>query len=340
MLNNISNEFESKCKICGKKLKNMSKDKCTECLRKIYATSILEELNSIGIDSELSFKKSDLEVLKYPEFKILDYIWTLQEFNLLTENNITKEFSLKDEYTINEFINQYKQYLDSDEKTEKDKKPSIVKECLLCKKTLKITEFYTSNQTEDGYSDYCKNCDSLIRTGENLSSILNFVTPNETFEIEELTPKFENDKLLVLAIIWNLLDNDLIETIEEEKIYKLKDENTVRDFLKKVSEDEDEEIIIKNEQKTQNIEDTSNLMNYFISNKTEDEFEIIVKGIVENKNLFNILKDLEIFDASLKRIVTYKIEDNETEILFELKSKIENLKIILEKLEKLNWIKK
>lgn len=327
MLINIPTESENKCKICGKKLKDASKDKCKECLRKSYAASILKELNDIGINSEISFKKSDLEVLKYPEFKLLDYIWTLQEMNLLTENNITNEFSLKDKDTINDFISKYGQDSDSEEKV---KKPSIVKECLLCGKTLKVSEFYTSNQTEDGYSDYCKNCDTLMKTSENLSSLLNFVEPGETFEIEYLNSEFD-DKLLVLAIIWNLLDNDLIETIEEEKTYKLKDKETVNNFLKKVS---------KEEIKTPVIGDDSNLMNYFISNKTEDYFEIIVKGTIKNDHLFDILKDLEIFDTSLKRIVTYKIDTEKTETLFELKSKIENLNIIIEKLEKLNWIKK
>ena len=327
MLINIPTESENKCKICGKKLKDASKDKCKECQRKSYAASILKELSDIGITSEISFKKSDLEVLKYPEFKLLDYIWTLQEMNLLTENNVTNEFSLKDKDTINDFISKYGQGSDSEEKV---KKPSIVKECLLCGKTLKVSEFYTSNQTDDRYSDYCKNCDSLMKTSENLSSLLNFVDPNETFEIEYLNSKFD-DKLLVLAIVWNLLDNDLLETIEEEKTYKLKDKETINNFLKKVS---------KEEIKTPVIGDNANLMNYFISNKTEDYFEIIVKGTIENNHLFDILKDLEIFDTSLKRIVTYKIDNEKTETLFELKSKIENLNIIIEKLEKLNWIKK
>lgn len=335
MLTNIPNESENKCKICGKKLKDTSKDTCKECLRKIYAASILKELNEIGINTEISFKKSDLEVLKYPEFKLLDYIWTLQELNLLTENNITNEFSLKDKNTINDFINKYGEYSNSEEKEKKVKKPSIVKECLLCGKTLKVSEFYTTNHTEDGYSDYCKNCDSLIKTSENLSSLLNFVKPNEIFEIEDLNSKFD-DKLLVLAIVWNLLDNDLLETIEEEKTYKLKEEETIKKFLNKVSKEEynDEGI------KTPIIGDNDNLMNYFISNKTADYFEIIVKGTIENDYLFDILKDLEIFDTSLKRIVTYKIDNEKTETLFELKSKIENLNIIIEKLEKLNWIKK
>lgn len=333
MLINIPTESENKCNICGKKLKDVSKDKCKECLRKCYAASILKELNNIGINSEISFKKSDLEVLKYPEFKLLDYIWTLQEMNLLTENNVTNEFSLKDKDTINDFISKYGQDLDSEGKEEQAKKPSIVKKCLLCGKTLKVSEFYTSKQTKDGYSDYCKNCDSLMKTSENLSSILNFVEPNETFEIEYLNSEFE-DKLLVLAIVWNLLDNDLLETIEEEKTYKLKDKETVKNFLNKVSKEYEEEI------KTQDIEDNVHLMNYFISNKTDDYFEIIVKGTIENDYLFDILKDLEIFDTSLKRIVTYKINNEKTETLFELKSKIDNLNTIIEKLEKLNWIKK
>lgn len=335
MLTNISDESLNKCKICGKKLRNTAKDKCVDCLRKIYAVSILKELNEIGINSEISFKKSDLKILKYPEFKLSDYIWTLQELNLLTENSVKNEYSLKDKDTINDFINKYGQYSDTEEKEKKEKKQRIVKECSLCGKTLKITEFYTSKKTEDGYSEYCKNCDSLIKTSENLLSLLDFVKPNETFEVEDLNSRFD-DKLLVLAIVWNLLDNDLLETIEEEKTYKLKDEDTVNSFLNKVSKDE----YNHREIKTQNIEDNSNLMNYFISNKTEEYFEIIVKGTIENEFLFDILKDLEIFGASLKRIVTYKIDNEKTETLFELKSKIENLDKIIEKLEVLNWIKK
>lgn len=340
MLTNISDESVNKCKICGKKLRNTTKDKCIDCLRKIYAVSILKELEDIGINSEISFKKSDLEILKYPDFKLSDYIWTLQEMNLLTENTVTNEFSLKDKDTINDFINKYGQYSDSQEKGEKVKKRSIVKECLLCGKTLKITEFYTSKKTKDGYSDYCKSCDSLIKTSENLLSLLDFVKPNETFEVEELTSDFDNDKLLVLAIIWNLLDNDLIDTVEEEKVYKLKDEDTIKNFLSKVSKEYLEYSTTKDNPKTPNLEETASLMNYFISNKTADYFEIIVKGTIENNNLFDILKDLEIFDTSLKRIVTYKIDSEKTETLFELKSKIENLDIIIEKLENLNWIKK
>lgn len=340
MLNNISDKSMNKCNICGKKLRNTSQDKCIDCLRKIYAVSILKELNDIGINSEISFKKSDLEILKYPDFKLSDYIWTLQEMNLLTENSVTNEFSLKDEDTINDFINKYEKYSDSQKKEEKIKKRNIVKECSLCGKTLKITEFYTSKKTEDGYSDYCKNCDSLIKTSENLLSILNFVKPDETFEVEELTLNFNNDKLLVLAIIWNLLDNDLINTVEEEKIYELKDEDTIKNFLSKVSKEYTKYGTTRDNTKIPNLEETPSLMNYFISNKTADYFEIIVKGTVKNNNLFDILKDLEIFDTSLKRIVTYKIDSEKTETLFELKSKINNLDIIIKKLEKFNWIKK
>ncbi len=353
MNNNISNNSK-KCIICGKKLKNINKDKCTDCLRKIYAVSIINELKDIGISSEINFKKRDLEVLNYPDYQILDYIWTLQELNLLNENHTTNEFSLKDKETLDNFIKKYGQSSNLGENKQKCKKQNIVKKCLLCGKTLKISEFYKSKQAEKGYSDYCKTCNSLIQAYENLSSLLEYVNPEEIFKIDELYHKFNNDKLLVFAIIWNLLDNDLLETIEEEKIYKLKDETTINNFQNKVSNEKFINIINIHETtkinhptnpKTQKSPDfdnnyhNDNVMNYFITNKTTQFFEIIVKGIINNDYLFKLLNDLEMFNQSLKRIVTYKIDPNNTEVLFELKSDLDSLNIIIDKLEKFEWIK-
>ena len=88
------------------------------------------------------FKKDDLKSLNLVDLQIKDYIWTLQEFNLIEVDN--NKFKLKNEETLNNFrIESKMDPIDFDGLTEGDR---LDKTCKTCGKTLPISRFYKSSE--------------------------------------------------------------------------------------------------------------------------------------------------------------------------------------------------
>ncbi len=79
--NNIEN-----CIVCGKKLKKNQKNICRSCFKKQYASRIIKKLVSV-VKPQVTFKKRDLNILNLDDVQIQDYIWTLQEFDLIDVDN-------------------------------------------------------------------------------------------------------------------------------------------------------------------------------------------------------------------------------------------------------------
>lgn len=96
----------------------------------MYGAKIIVKLLKY-IDPKIPFKKDDLISLNLPDFQVMDYIWTLQELNLISEDNSSDNYSLKDKATLNEFVAKWKDpestYIPSE-----DEENFIIKRCPYC----------------------------------------------------------------------------------------------------------------------------------------------------------------------------------------------------------------
>ena len=173
------------CGICGRKLKPNEKNLCKTCLKKQYASKIIKKLVSV-VQPEISFKKNDLSSLNLDDIQIKDYIWTLQEFNLIEVDN--NRFKLKDKNTLNNFrIESHMEPIDFDS-LEKENK--LNRTCKICGKTLPISQFYKSSE---GYGDTCKICKKLMVTSKYLEDIIKCVGFDNEFDVNELTEYIPNE---------------------------------------------------------------------------------------------------------------------------------------------------
>lgn len=330
------------CMVCGKELPdNYTKDKCKRCFKKGYASKIIIRLLE-SIDPEVPFKKEDLSSLGLMSIQISDYIWTLQEFDLINENKTNHTYSLKDENTLKKFIAKWGDPKKLEEQNQNHAKLS--KTCPLCGKTLNISEF---TETSKGIDEYCKNCKRLMRTAKGLNNILTHVDIGFPFKKEDLNDYFP-EPLILTGTIWDLQDANLISYDDSTKKYTIKDESIIRPFLNKYLIEEDDEIKI-NIDKVEDVEEVkvdvepteiieSNIQ-YFISDKTLDSFEIIAKGSIKNSELFDTIAELKVIENSLKRIMSYKKDDMNTEIIIELQNNLINLDETEKQIKKLGWDK-
>lgn len=211
------------CGICGRKLKPNEKNLCKTCLKKQYASKIIKKLVSV-VQPEISFKKNDLSSLNLDDIQIKDYIWTLQEFDLIDVDN--NKFKLKDKNTLNNFrIESHMEPIDFDSLEEENK---LNRTCKICGKTLPISQFYKSSE---GYGDTCKICKKLMVTAKYLEDIIKCVGFDNEFDVDELTEYIPNQNQ-IMGMIWSLQDNDLLIGKESE-IYILVDKSKCLEFLDK-----------------------------------------------------------------------------------------------------------
>lgn len=211
------------CIICGRKLKSNEKNFCKSCLKKQYASKIIKKLVSV-VQPEISFKKNDLNTLNLDDIQIKDYIWTLQEFDLIDVDN--NKFKLKDKNTLNDFrIESHMEPIDFDSLEEENK---LNNTCKICGKTLPISQFYKSSE---GYGDTCKICKKLMVTARYLEDIIKCVGFDKEFDVDELTEYIPNENQ-IMGMIWSLQDNDLLIGKGSET-YILVDKSKCLEFLDK-----------------------------------------------------------------------------------------------------------
>lgn len=149
----VESENMKVCKVCGKELSDdYSQDKCKKCLKKVYGAEIIVKLLN-HIDPEISFKKEDLISLGFPDFKVMDYIWTLQELNLISKNNSSDSYSLKEKNILNKFISKWGD-LDSE-----DEENFVVKRCPNC-----------GTKVEDDL--YCEQCGTKLQEENDSKNII------------------------------------------------------------------------------------------------------------------------------------------------------------------------
>lgn len=221
----------NKCSICGRSLnKNSEKNICKRCLRKQYAVSILEKLLP-SIEPGIPFRQDDLKLINLKKLQIQDYIWTLQEFNLITKKN--SKYILKPRDTLDKFAQECNLKIKTDEKTS----VSLSKTCETCGETLEISNYYTSETNDDGYENNCKKCIKLIKSAIFLKQLNKYIKWEEEFNENDLKPYFK-DTFQLKGNIWNLLENDLIKNKFNTQNYILTDEKTGLKFIKKYYKEE------------------------------------------------------------------------------------------------------
>ena len=208
------------CLFCGKKLNKNQKRICRSCARKQYASRIIKKLVST-VPPGQTFKKQDLKALDMKDIQIQDYIWTLQEFNLIDVDN--NKFKLKDEDTLNNFRIESNMHPIDFKEINKEK---LYKNCKTCGKSLHISQFY---KISDGYEDNCKKCKRLIITAKYLEDIINYFGFDNEFTDIDLKKHVPNQNQLT-GMIWSLQDNDLL--IEKKtNVYVLTEKSICLKFL-------------------------------------------------------------------------------------------------------------
>ena len=228
-INESTVEKVKNCIVCGKKLKSNQKNLCKACFKKQYASRIIKKLVSV-VPPEVQFKKSDLDSLNLDNIQLKDYIWTLQEFNLIDVDN--NKFKLKDRDTINAFrIDSKMDPIDFDSL---EKENQIEMTCNICGKTLSVSQFYKSSE---GYEDICKICKKHMATAKYLEEVIKSIGFDVEFNETVLNEHISN-KSQVMGIIWSLQENDLLIQNDNDN-YELADESKCLEFLGKYDSDFD-----------------------------------------------------------------------------------------------------
>ena len=220
---------ESRCATCGKTLPNdYKKDKCKTCQRKEYLSKIIKDMLS-HIDPEVEFTMEDFKKIGYTDLRIKDYVWTLQEFDLIDKTSEDK-YCLKSEDILKQHI-----LPDSDSKSEndnpedeKDNVEKLSKTCSVCGKTFSISHFHKSKKSQDGYEDYCKSCKKQVKAADYAEYLLRYVKPEQEFGIDEMQKNYPAREILY-GQIWSLQEFGLIN--QKGDNYALVDEETLRKFM-------------------------------------------------------------------------------------------------------------
>ena len=275
------------CEICGRPINMKNKRNiCKKCQKKQYACKILQKLLP-AVKPGIEFRKEDLEKLNLHKFQIQDYIWTLQDLDLINENQY--KFSLKNKEVLDRFVsdmNGEPLIYDSE-----DGNVKLNKTCKTCGKTLKIDKFFKSENSPDGYEDNCRNCKKLISTATYLNKITQHVNYNSKFSENDLLPYF-NNPFKLQGMLFSLIDNDLLVKNFEDNTYILTDEKIAKEFLDKYYSKEHDITTtdITNDKTVTNITSTVNddLTHITPKDPTEytkqDQMKIILNAMNEGKS--------------------------------------------------------
>ncbi|SCG85432.1 hypothetical protein [Methanobacterium congolense] len=330
-----SNHVDKKvCALCGLELpsedfckSDSSPDnlatKCKKCSRKSYAVTALEEIMEYT-EPDTPFNKEDLLKQCDNRMKFLDYIWTLQEFDLISQDEKQDSYTLNPEEELNSFIEKYgdkKPEIITSEIAEPSKQKQtkkIIKECEICGKKLPVSQFYASTTSEDGYNSKCKECSKKSHAITALEEIKAYIEPDTPFDKDDLQNQFE-DRMKFLDYLWTLQEFDLIIHDEKLDVYALNSEDKLNSFIEKYgdkTEEEQEETVepealkpevplpqVKNPYEKKLLDDGFKecelcgkrlpLSNFYKSSTTEDGYVGKCKECSEKTNAMKALNEIQ-----------------------------------------------
>ncbi len=362
----IERKVVKECGLCNQKLpissfykstnnKDGYSSNCKECSRKSYATKAIDEIMKY-VEPGISFKKEDFLNQSENRMQFLNYLWTLQEFNLIDYNDKSDSYILKTEKELKSFLKKYgdtksENIIDAKPlHTEKDDLKKHVKKCLSCGKTLSlsISNFYKSSSTEDGYLDDCKMCTDKTNTTKIFDEIQKYIEIGKPFNKEDLSKQLDNDTKSNYYI-WTLQEQDLIEYNKESDTYILK-EKLSKEFVG----ESNKEIILDNKPTTNNVKNSDihqekskvcqvNLNQkeiIHVSNNEGSQKTIIMKGLIKNEDILITLESIKtLFQSNINKLLINNYKENYSELMIDLHTKNEELEQILNLLQRENWIK-
>ena len=132
-----------------------------------------------------------------------------------------------------------------------------------------------------------------------------------------------NDSSIVKLHEKVIKNNQIWGIIDIEKARRVIETNSLAD-----------EQDVKPSKEIKPIIDSKVTVNYI--EKPRNEYEILIKGIVRNKDLIDVLNRLDLFKENIKRIITNSI-NNESDIFIELVVNKYSLRAFEEKIEDLGW---
>jgi len=232
------------CTICMKKVEDQKSDLCKNCNKKRGAAKIVLELIK-NIDFKQKFsKKTLLKMGIKDKIRSNHYIWSLEECNLISKEKNYYLWTSEEE--IIKFVEKYGDKKDTPIKKHLEIKKSNTMTCQRCGK-----EITTPNKK----SKYCKKCKKINKTLKNIKKIEKIVTTDTPFTIDQIVEQTNQESWKIEGIIWDLQENDLIQTNEKEELI--------------LSEDKVNKFKEKNENQTQNAKTLPNTTP--ITEKTNNE---------------------------------------------------------------------
>lgn len=306
VLTSRDTDNSKRCRVCGDKLPESSKDdKCKTCKKRYNAIrSLVKLLDSISIEDR--FKTEDLN-LKPIELKGI--IWNLEDFDLIEHDNSTDEYQLKSRDTLKTFIDRYGEGDFTLKGINVEKTPT--KRCRLCNKNLDLSKFSKNRKSADGYNEYCKDCHRKVRATRYLIDLLKFESLNNEFNKDSIDSKFGNGMILQSKLD-TLVENNILKFDIEDESYKFNDYDFIYNFFKENARFEnyyeegikelgnlDKDIEKTTDSPNQDIQEKNNELNlkkkddsYLINGTcSEDQFYILINEI---KNTNNNIKELRL----------------------------------------------
>lgn len=301
-------EPTKKCVKCGVVLSSENSFKsnglseiCKDCSRKIYAVKALNQIEKYVVP-DFAFSKDDLLKQVDNRLKFLDYIWTLQEFDLLKKDEVNDTYILKPEEYLIKFKTEYgsgiKESTNVNAPKETKTVKKVVKECEVCKQVLPISKFYKSSISEDGHTDKCKDCSRKSYAAKALLEIKKYVIPDVEFYKEDLLKQADN-RTQFLDYFWTLQEFDFIEYNEKTDRYILTPEKEINSFIRKYGENNiiKEEPPGKKEAKTvkkcNTCTQTLPISDFYKSSESDDGYTENCKKCSDKINAANILKEIK-----------------------------------------------
>lgn len=315
-------------------------ERCKACSRKSHAAIAVVELLDY-VEPHVLFLKNDLLDKVDNRMQFLDYLWTLQEVDLLKYDSITDKYKLKQKNEIDEFLNLYGNQTHGICDTVKPTATKIVKQCPICQKTLSTSKYYKSSTTEDGYSKNCKDCTDKINAANILDKIQEYINIGIPFTKKELSDKL-NNSINVDSYIWTLQEHDLIEHNDKLDTYKIKINSKFEEFYNKYIQPKP----VKNveEGSTEALEDkdiTEKREIIYLSDNYEGRINIIMNAIIKNEELISLIEGLNSFlSSNLNKFMVFKCSDNFSEVMIDLEIDKKDKEKSLNQLNDKNWVNK
>ncbi len=322
-------------------------DKCKECSRKSYAAKAIIEIKNYVVP-EVEFYKDDLLKQFENTTQILDYFWTLQDFDFIEHNEKNNTYILKPEKELNSFIQKYGDENMVDvfiDEIPAENTPKTVKECLTCKKVLPVSSFYKSSESNDGLIANCKKCSDKLNAASILSEITNHIGIGFPFSKKDLFSRLGNPNR-ANYYIWVLLEHDLIEHNDSTDTFIIEDNEKYQEYIKlapKLKDTSEETPTTPIEENAIESEENSIIKDIIYISEISDLNNyrtVVLRGIVQNHELYQILEEIKnIITSNMTNMNCDRYKEKLIKLIVELDIENEKFEETLDYLHSHQWKK-